>query len=136
MGAHESVRLALNLSVDRHQLDGAWWPRSRVLTDELPALLAAWPVEDGYISRIVYSPLDWEDRPSAVPIPNRRGQLKTVNFPPDDSHQLLLTMLNGQRRSLVVIPPSASEEAAVRYLGHFDSRYRSPGDAVSTTSQT
>lgn len=135
MGAHDNARLALKLSADRHQLDGAWWPRSRVLADELPSLLAAWPTDSGYISRVIYTQPDWDDRPTAVPIPNRRGLLKAASFPPDDSHQVVLIMLDGQRRSLVVIQPDASDETAVWYLRHFDPRAgRVPWAAVASAS--
>lgn len=128
MSTKDSCRLALKLSADRHEFDGAWWPRSRVLATELPALLAAWPIESGYISRIFYPPPDWEDRPTAVPIPNRRGLLKTGNIPADDGHLLVLTMLDGARRSLLVIPPETTEEKAFLYLRRFGLRTgRSPG---------
>lgn len=137
MGAHDKARLALKLSADRHQLDGAWWPRSRVLAAELPVLLAAWPSDAGYVSRVVCSPTDWEDRPHAVAIPNRRGLLKISSFPPDDSHQMVLTMLDGQRRSLVVIPPDATEAKAIWYLRHFDPRAgRVPGDSAAVAKPT
>jgi hypothetical protein len=137
MGAQDNARLAVKLSADRHQADGAWWPRSRVLAVELPTLLSAWPVGDGYISRVIYSVHDWEDRPRSVLIPNRRGLLKTGNFPTDDRHQLVITMLDGQRRALVVIPPSAPEETALRYLRHFDPRAGGfPEVSVATTGSS
>lgn len=120
MGAQDNARLALRLSPDRRQLDGAWWPRCRTLASELPLLLAAWPAEAGYVSRVIYSVPDWEDRPRTVYIPNRRGLLKTLTFPMDDSHQVMLVMLDGQRRSLVVIPPEVPDATAARYLRRFD----------------
>lgn len=126
MGSTDYCRLALKLSEDSHELDGAWWPRSRVLAAELPALAAAWPIDNGYISRIYYTPPDWDDRPVAVLIPNRRGLLKTGNIPAADGHQLVLTMLTGARRSLLVIPPEATEEKAVSYLRRFDPKAGRP----------
>jgi hypothetical protein len=57
-----------------------------------------------------------------VAIPNRRGQVKTGLLPVDDSHRLVLIMLDGQRRTLAVIPYGAAEDVAMRYLRAFGSR--------------
>jgi hypothetical protein len=119
MDAHSKARLALTLSADRHTFDGAWWPRSRALSSELVELFAAWPPDAGYISRVILCPRDWDDAPGAVPIPNRRGRVKTGLLPIDDTNRLVLMMLDGQRRTLAVIPPSAAEETAMRYLRAF-----------------
>ncbi|SFC59554.1 hypothetical protein SAMN04487968_108125 [Nocardioides terrae] len=115
----QDPRLTLRLSADRHQLDGAWWPRSRTLSDELPLLFAAWPADAGYISRVIYSASDWDDRPAAVEVPRRRGRLKTAILPTSERHQAVLAMIDGQHRTLVVIPPNAPEEVARRYLRAF-----------------
>lgn len=120
MDTHENARLALKLSPDRRTLDGAWWPRSRVLSEELVQLFAAWPVEAGYISRVMFSSPDWDDRPGVIDIPLRRGRVKTSMLSSDNAHQLVLMMLDGQRRSLVVIPPRAAEETATKFMRAFD----------------
>lgn len=119
MDTLDKARLALRVSADRHTLDGAWWPYSRVLSDELIRLFAAWPAEAGYISRVVVSPRDWDDRPVAVEVPHRRGRVKIALLPSDTARQSVLIMLDGQRRSLVVIPPGATEQTAARFLGAF-----------------
>ena len=116
------ARLAVMPSAVRHTLDGAWWPYSRVLSDELIRLFAAWPVEADYISRVVVSPSDWDDRPVTVEIPHRRGLVKIALLPRDTAHQLVLIMLDGQRRSLVVIPSGAPEQTAAKFLGAFGVR--------------
>lgn len=113
------ARLALALSADRHTFDGAWWSRSRALSRELVELFAAWPPDAGYISRVIFCTRDWDDAPGAVLIPNRRGRVKTGLLPIDDTHQLVLMMLDGQRRTLAVIPQGAAEETATRYLQAF-----------------
>jgi hypothetical protein len=119
METHDKARLAFAPSADRRTFDGAWWPRSRALSLELVQLFAAWPAEGGYISRVIFCPRDWDDVPGTVPIPNRRGRVKTGLLPIDDTHRLVLMMLDGQRRTLAVIPPSAAEETAMRYLRAF-----------------
>ncbi|GAB7006701.1 hypothetical protein JCM18899A_41740 [Nocardioides sp. AN3] len=122
MDTQDKARLALALSADRHTFDGAWWPRSRELGDELVGLFAAWPANAGYISRVIFCPRDWDDAPTAVPIPNRRGRVKTGFLPVDDTHRVVLMMLDGQRRTLAVIPQSAAPETANRYLRAFGFR--------------
>jgi hypothetical protein len=128
MGAQVKARLALRPSTDRHELDGAWWPRTRSLQQELVDLFEAWPAEAGYISRVLFARRDWDDCPSLVDIPRRRGRVKAGALPADVAHHLVLVMLDGQRRSLVVVPPRAPEETAVRYLRAFDPY---PGRATS-----
>lgn len=122
MDTPDKARLALMVSADRHTLDGAWWPYSRELSEELVRLFAAWPAEIGYISRVVVSPRDWDERPTTVEVPHRRGMVKIALLPSDTAHQVVLIMLDGQRRSLVVIPPGASEETAARFMNAFGAR--------------
>jgi hypothetical protein len=132
MDTHDTTRLALKISADRRTFDGAWWPHSRVLSEELVELFAAWPVEGGYISRVIFSVEDWDDRPDVVDIPNRRGRVKTGILPTDSTHQLVLGMLDGQRRTLIVIPPHIAEETAAKYMRAFDpTAYRVPAGPVA-----
>lgn len=95
-------------------LDGAWWPRSRRLQDELGELLDVWPKSAGTIVRVLYSQLDWDDRPTAVVTHSRR--LATGSFPHDVSHEIVVTVLGGGRRTLTVIPPQATAADASRIL--------------------
>lgn len=113
------ARLTLRPSADRRTLDGAWWPRSRDLAEELVALFAVWPSEAGYISRVVVAPRDWDSTPAKVRIPLRRGQVKTELLPSDTTHHAVLIMLEGPSQSLVVIPPETSQETAAKFLDAF-----------------
>ncbi len=122
MDTLDMARLTLRVSEDRRSLDGAWWPRSRELSAELVTLFAVWPVEEGYISRVIVAPGDWDSVPEKVSIPLRRGSVKIQRLPQDTTHHVVLTMLDGQRRSLVVIPPGAARETAAKYLGAFGAR--------------
>lgn len=89
---------------------GSWWPRSRSLADQLPHLILAWPVDRGSISRILYSPPDWDDHPRSVLVAGRH--MKTGSFPRDDTRQVTLVLHNGQRRSITVIPAATSPSDA------------------------
>ena len=105
-----SPRFALRAVPDRGLADGAWWPESRSLGDELTGLFSLWPAEAGRIVRVLYSPPDWDDRPRSVAVPGRR--IKTGSFPRDDTHQLTLSMLDGRRRSITVIPSDTPADVA------------------------
>jgi len=87
--------------------DGAWW-RNRDLSDQPKHLFALWPEGAGRISRVLYSPPDWDDQPRSVDIPGRR--VKTGFFSRGDTHQLTVSMLDRQRR------PESSAEAAREVL--------------------
>jgi hypothetical protein len=109
----DSRRLALRADFTQRP-QGAWWPDSRTLGDELTKLLDMWPSDRGRIARVLYSPPDWDDHPYSVQVPGRR--LKTGSFPGDDTRELTLVMHDGQRRFLVVVPPDTSRVAAARVL--------------------
>lgn len=100
--APTSRRLTLRATPARLHTDGAWWPRSRTLGDELAGLVDSWPATSGRIVRVLYSPPDWDDRPRSAAVTGRR--IKTGSFPKDDTHRLVLTVLGGQRFTLDVIP--------------------------------
>lgn len=104
------ARFALRPVFDRRSPDGAWWPENRRLGDQLGELFALWPAGRGSIIRVLYSPPDWEDRPRSVAVPGRR--IKTGSFPHDDTHQLTLSMFDGERRSITVIPPDTPAQDA------------------------
>ncbi len=104
------TELALRPVLDRQLPDGAWWPQSRSLGDQLVQLFDRWPDEAGRIVRVLYSPPDWDDRPREVSVGDHR--VKTGCFPEDDTHQLTLSLLDGTRRNITVIPPGATEQTA------------------------
>jgi hypothetical protein len=109
-----SARFAMRPILDRELPDGAWWPQSRSLDDQLGSLFEVWPADAGRIVRVLYSPPDWDDRPRSVAVPGRR--VKTGSFPDDDTHQLTLALLDGQRRTINVIPPETPTDEAAELL--------------------
>lgn len=110
MATDASRRFALTMARDQSAPYGAWWPRSRDLGVELADLFAHWPPTSGRIARVLYSPPDWDDHPRSVATPGRR--VKTGSFPKDDTHQLVLTMLDGRRLAIAVIAPNTPGERA------------------------
>jgi Family of unknown function (DUF5994) len=92
------------------RLDGAWWPRSRDLTAELPPLAA---VLDGLwerITRATVNPTYWPVIPRKVPV---RGHVMHVGwFEEQDPHELMLLSYDVGRWDLLVIPPETTPERA------------------------
>jgi hypothetical protein len=85
-------------------LDGAWWPRSRDLDAELPALAAVLDPLWGRITRITVNPLQWPDVPRKVPL---TGHVVKVGWfrTEQDPHELLLLSYHVGRWNLLVVPP-------------------------------
>ncbi|MCX6408020.1 MAG: DUF5994 family protein [Propionibacteriales bacterium] len=98
--------------------DGAWWPRSRSLAEELPGFFDAWPPERGRIQRILYSSPDWDDHPHSVTVPGRR--VKTGTFPREDTHVLTVCMADRSDHIVAVIASSASADVARQMMATFD----------------
>jgi hypothetical protein len=103
-------RFAVRATFDKNLPYAAWWPRNRTLADQLDDLFSVWPARAGRIVRVLYSPPDWDDRPRSVAVAGRR--VKTGSFPRDDTRQLQLTLGDGVRRIITVIPPATSARAA------------------------
>lgn len=96
-------KFALRPGADMQPPHGAWWPETRSLSAQLTHLVDHWPLAEGHISRVLYSPPDWDDHPRSVHVTGRI--IKTGSFPRDDTHQVTLVLSDGQRRAITVIPP-------------------------------
>ncbi|MFI8193901.1 DUF5994 family protein [Streptomyces sp. NPDC085946] len=85
-------------------LDGAWWPRSRDLDAELPALAAVLDPLWGRITRITVNPGQWPVIPRKVPL---TGHVVKVGWfrAEQDPHELLLLSYHVGRWNLLVVPP-------------------------------
>ena len=103
-----AARLQLTAHRDGRQgmLDGAWWPRSRDLDKELPALITEIRRQGGQISRISYHPDTWEPAPRTVTVDG--ATVKLGWFRSMDPHVLTLTGVYGAGRlDLLVVPPDS-----------------------------
>ncbi|GAA2539433.1 MULTISPECIES: DUF5994 family protein [Streptomyces] len=85
-------------------LDGAWWPRSRDLTAELPALASVLDPLWGRITRVTVNPAQWPVVPRKVPV---AGHVVKVGWfrSEQDAHELLLLSYHVGRWNLLVVPP-------------------------------
>ncbi|MFI1927510.1 DUF5994 family protein [Streptomyces sp. NPDC020377] len=95
----------------RTLLDGAWWPRSRDLGTELPALTAALDPLWGRITRVTVNPTHWPVVPRKVPV---TGHVVKVGWflAEQDPHELLLLSYRTGRWNLLVIPPPTDPVSA------------------------
>ncbi|MGW1728778.1 DUF5994 family protein [Streptomyces sp. NPDC002306] len=124
-----TARLALKtVSTSRGPLDGAWWPRSRDLTQELPALADVLDPLSGRITRIAVNATYWPAVPRRVPV---NGHVVKVGwFTIDlDPHKILLLSHTTGSWNLLVIPPETSAPAADRLMAAASDSSRSPTTA-------
>jgi uncharacterized protein DUF5994 len=107
-------------------LDGAWWPRSRDVTTQLPSLLLALPDRIGRITRVSLNMKMWDPTPNRVPTATRI--LKVGWFTVIDPDLLTLSDAQGHRILLAVIPPETATDVAERALS------MASGKSVSLTA--
>jgi hypothetical protein len=100
-------------------VDGAWWPRSRDLTAELPALAEVLAVRLGRIERVAYALSTWDATPRRFEVDGHRVRLEGFNY--QDQNVIHLTGSNRGRVSLLVVPPELADSAgheAMMTAGH------------------
>ena len=96
-------------------LDGAWWPRSSSLSDELPGLITELRHRDLPITRVTYNPELWDPAPRRLRADGRVIRLGW--FRSIDRHLLCLTGGYGDDRlELLVVPPETSAAVAARAM--------------------
>ncbi|MFF4120885.1 DUF5994 family protein [Streptomyces sp. NPDC001714] len=114
-GVHRTVRpgcalLRLETTESREGvLDGAWWPRSRDIAAELPELLSALTRHLGPVTRVGLDTAAWAGLPTRIVVDDRVVHIDS--FPVGDD-TVLITRDDRDIFSLLVVPPSATPEAA------------------------
>jgi Family of unknown function (DUF5994) len=111
-GTADEVRLSLiDPPAARTTLDGAWWPRTRSLLEELPGLVEELRRRGIRVSRVAYNPDGWEPAPRRLAADGRIIRLGW--FRGIDAQLLNLTGdPNRGRLDLLVIPPDTTAAAA------------------------
>jgi hypothetical protein len=98
-------------------VDGGWWPRSRDLATELPALLAALAERLGAVEGVNYNLDDWGPTARKITIDGSRVRLAGFRF----QHRDTIDVYSRQQRlTLLVVAPEAGEpvaHAALRAAG-------------------
>ncbi len=90
-------------------LDGAWWPRSRDVTIELPALITALTAHLGPITRVGLDTSAWRDVPTRLVID---GQVVHLDADPVGDDTVLVTRGHNDHFALLVVPPDTAADAA------------------------
>ncbi|GLV95738.1 hypothetical protein Slala04_71910 [Streptomyces lavendulae subsp. lavendulae] len=90
-------------------LDGAWWPRSRNVTIELPALITALTAHLGPITRVGLDTSTWQDVPPRLVID---GQVVHLDADPVGDDTVLVTRGHNDHFALLVVPPDTTADAA------------------------
>ncbi|MFF3645641.1 DUF5994 family protein [Streptomyces sp. NPDC002564] len=109
------VQLTLKSGAPGGLLDGAWWPRSRDLMAELPALVKVLDSSWGRITRIAVNPAHWPVVPRKIPVAGH--VVRAGWFTPEiDPHKLMLFSYRSGRWDLLVVPPEVGAEAAARLM--------------------
>ncbi|WP_078896281.1 DUF5994 family protein [Streptomyces sp. NRRL S-495] len=97
------------------RLDGAWWPRSRDLLLELPALAADIDERWGRITRITLNPAQWPVIPRRIPVAGHTvhaGWFTTEQ----DEHTIAVFSYAPRRLNLLVVPPETDAVDAARLM--------------------
>ncbi|WP_214403669.1 DUF5994 family protein [Pseudonocardia lacus] len=108
-------------------VDGGWWPRSRDLPAELPALLDALAPRIGRVEHIGYRLQDWDRAAGRVVVDGTTVRLGGFRSGPADT---LDVTADAHRLTLLVVPPDTDPDTAdraVRAAGH-------PGNTDDTAS--
>jgi hypothetical protein len=110
----DALRLALiDPPAARTTLDGAWWPRTRDLAQELPPLVEELHRRGIRATRVAYNPDAWEATTRRLPADGRTIRLGW--FRGIDPHLLNLTGDWARGRvDLLVVPPDTTAAVAHR----------------------
>jgi hypothetical protein len=116
--------------------DGAWWPRSRRLVEELPALVASVSDRLGRVVLVGYRRNGWEETPPLVEIAGRTVEL--LSFASDEPTSVILIGDDGRHVTLRVVGPDTDAEVARQALeaarGSADAGTPAAGPAAVTRS--
>src|SRR5262249_54480841 len=118
-------------SVAEH-IDGAWWPQSTDLVDELPGLVASVSDRLGQVGMGGYHRHSWDDTPSVAEIDGHTIEL--LGFTSDEPASLMLIGEDGRHLTLRVIRSDAGEEVARQALE--DARIHADADVAPATLST
>ena len=91
-------------------LDGAWWPRSRDVGAELPGLVRAVTEHLGPVASVGLDTEAWDDVPARLVVDGRSVHID--RYPVGDD-TVIITRGDRDHFSLLVVPPQASQEAAL-----------------------
>jgi Family of unknown function (DUF5994) len=110
-------------------LDGAWWPRTTHLTDELPSLIAELHRQGIRVTRVAYNSTAWAPMTRRLPADGRTirlGSFRTLD-------PQLLNLTGDDRRGrldLLTVPPGTKRSEARRALSAATDRANRQGPSA------
>ncbi|SOB83116.1 DUF5994 family protein [Streptomyces sp. 1331.2] len=111
-----TARLSLTPGgVRQGRLDGSWWPRSRDLLLELPALAAEIDERWGRITRITVNPAQWPVIPRRIPVTGHTVHAGWFTVE-QDPHVMMVCSYAPRRLNLLVVPPQTDAVEAARLM--------------------
>ena len=91
------------------RVDGGWWPRSRDLAAEMPALLAALAEPMGSVESVRYNLNDWTPAVCRISLDGRVVRLAGYR----SQHPATVDVIGPRQRvTLLVVPPDAAPQDA------------------------
>ncbi|MFJ3922618.1 DUF5994 family protein [Streptomyces sp. NPDC090022] len=90
-------------------LDGAWWPRSRDVLGELPALIGVLTEHLGPITRVGLDASAWNGLPTRLVVD---GRVVHLDSDPVGDDTVLITRGDKDHFALLVVPPGTTPDAA------------------------
>ncbi|MER6961084.1 MULTISPECIES: DUF5994 family protein [unclassified Streptomyces] len=90
-------------------LDGAWWPRTRDIETELPALISVLTGHLGPITRVGVDASAWNELPTRLVIDD---QVVHLDSDPVGDDTVLITRGDNDHFALLVVPPGTTADAA------------------------
>lgn len=111
------VRLRLKQPSDHPgMVNGAWWPRSRDLTRELPPLIAVLDPVWGRIYHVTVQVDMWPEIPNKVVTGDHVVRVGWFDAEQDRNDICLISLRGGGRWDLLVVPPELDAETAQRLM--------------------
>jgi hypothetical protein len=105
-----SARLILDRhATGRGRLDGGWWPHSRDAQAQLPGLVTELSDRFGAVLRLAVDVSAWDEIPDRITV---CGNVARVARYTDTNHVIVVTLGHDEHLKLLVVPPSAPDQAA------------------------
>ena len=109
------ARLSLDPATGRQAgIRGGWWPRSRDAAAEVPGLIAELSTRAGRVRRVALQADAFDNIPRKLTAGGRKVPVAWFRYM--NMHTVIVTMAGRDDLVLLVIPPSASPEAAAEAL--------------------
>ncbi|ALG09948.1 DUF5994 family protein [Kibdelosporangium phytohabitans] len=87
-------------------VDGAWWPHSHELADELTALATVLSIRLGPVTRVAFAAAAWN------PVSEEPGRtIRLAALRSQEKHIVRVSGAEGRQLTLLVVPPETSAEA-------------------------